>query len=207
MTDQELKDLVASLAVSSKETDQRLQDFVRERERAAEEADRRAAEAAEDSRLLKKRVDELGKQIGGLGNKFGSFTEGLMLPSVHRLLEEKFGVDSFLMRVRTKKNGRWFELDGFGYVNGTNNIGFIVEVKSHLDEESIAQTKRIMEEFGTFYPQYRGMVLHGVIATVDTGTEELRRKVADAGLYLVSVADEIAHFETDDDFVAKTVVA
>jgi hypothetical protein len=46
MTDDELKALVASLAVESKKTDRQLK--------------------------------ELGKQIGGLGEKFGSFTEGLV---------------------------------------------------------------------------------------------------------------------------------
>ncbi|NTV95645.1 MAG: DUF3782 domain-containing protein, partial [Thiobacillus sp.] len=50
MSDDELKELVASLTVSQKETDRQLK--------------------------------ELGKQIGGLGNKFGSFTEGLALPSL-----------------------------------------------------------------------------------------------------------------------------
>ena len=63
MTDEELKDLVASLLVSQKETDQRIK---------------------ETDRFVK----ELGKQIGGLGEKFGSFTEGLALPSMERILQE-----------------------------------------------------------------------------------------------------------------------
>jgi hypothetical protein len=33
-------------------------------------------------------LKELGKQMGGLGAKFGSFTEGLALPSMETLLPQ-----------------------------------------------------------------------------------------------------------------------
>ena len=36
-------------------------------------------------------LKELGKQIGGLGNKFGSFAEGLSYRSISKILREKFG--------------------------------------------------------------------------------------------------------------------
>ena len=32
-----------------------------------------------------RQIKELGKQIGGLGSKFGSFTEGLALPSMEAI--------------------------------------------------------------------------------------------------------------------------
>ena len=50
MTDEELKELVASLAVAQRETDRQLK---------------------ETDRQLRKQLKELGKQIGGLGEKFG----------------------------------------------------------------------------------------------------------------------------------------
>ena len=62
MTDEELKDLVASLAVAQRETDRQL----KETDRQLKETDRQ----------LRKQLKELGKQIGGLGEKFGGFTEG-----------------------------------------------------------------------------------------------------------------------------------
>jgi hypothetical protein len=217
MTDQELKDLVASLALdtqalkaqiaaSQAEADRRTAQFAAElaEERRKTEEERRKTEI--EHRETERVIKELGKQMGGLGNKFGSFTEGLMLPSVSRLLTEKFGTDSFQMRMRRKVGTEWLELDGFGYANGERNIGFVVEVKSHLQEDAIAQVERIMEKFANFYPQYHGMTLYGLIATVDAGTEELRHKVAEAGLYLVSVTDEIAHLETPDDFTPRAVV-
>ena len=67
MTDEELKQLVASLAIDQKEM--------------AKESDKRNKET---DKLLK----ELGKQIGGLGKKFGSFPEGLALPSMTKGLSK-----------------------------------------------------------------------------------------------------------------------
>ena len=63
MTDEELKDLVASLAVAQRETD----------------------------RQLRKPLRGLGKQIGGLGEKFGGFTEGMALPSMAKTLQKILG--------------------------------------------------------------------------------------------------------------------
>ena len=70
MTDEELKELVASLAVAQRETDRQLK---------------------ETDRQLRKQLKELGKQIGGLGEKFGGFTEGMALPSMTKILTENFG--------------------------------------------------------------------------------------------------------------------
>ena len=38
-------------------------------------------------------LKESGKQIGGLGDKFGSFTEGMAFPSLEKMLRERFGMD------------------------------------------------------------------------------------------------------------------
>ena len=69
MTDEELKELVASLAVAQRETDRQLK---------------------ETDRQLRKQLKELGKQIGGLGEKFGGFTEGMVLPFMTKILTENF---------------------------------------------------------------------------------------------------------------------
>jgi hypothetical protein len=182
MTDQELKDLVAQLALDT-------QAFKAQLAASQEQADKRAAEAARDTKELK-------QQIGGLGNKFGSFTEGLLLPSVERMLAEQFGVTDFTMRMKSRRGTEWQELDGFGFANGDKNIGFIVEVKSHLDERSIAQTLRQLERFGTFHPHYKSMTLYGIIAAVDAISATMRQAVYDAGLYLVTVHDDVAEMPT-----------
>ncbi|TRT75049.1 MAG: DUF3782 domain-containing protein, partial [Microcystis sp. M_OC_Ca_00000000_S217Cul] len=54
-----------------------------------------AAQKETDRQLKEtdKQLKELGKQIGGLGAKFGSFTEGLALPSMETILRQRFGME------------------------------------------------------------------------------------------------------------------
>ena len=182
----------AQMAASQEAADRRAVEAKAEADRRAVEADRRAVEAAEDSRNLKRRIDEIGKQLGGLGNKFGSFTEGLLLPSVETILRTQFGVTDFYMRLKTQNGEDVQELDGFGFVNGAKNIGFIIEVKSHLDKRGIEQALEQVRHFGAFHPQYQGMTLYGIIAAVDTVSAAQRNAVFNAGLYLVTVHDDVA---------------
>jgi len=69
MTDDELKDLVGSLAILQKETGKQLK---------------------ENDKKVTRQIKELGKQIGGRGRKFGSFTEGFALPSMQKILQKQF---------------------------------------------------------------------------------------------------------------------
>ena len=49
---------------------------------AQKETDLQLKEVSQAQKKTDRQLKELGKQIGGLGSKFGSFTEGLALPSM-----------------------------------------------------------------------------------------------------------------------------
>ncbi|MCU0425301.1 MAG: DUF3782 domain-containing protein [Candidatus Kapabacteria bacterium] len=186
----------AQIAASQEAAEQRAEKADRQMAEIRAAAEKRAEEADKRSKDLDRRIQEVSKQLGGLGNKFGSFTEGLLLPSVEKILRKKFGVTDFYMRLKTKHGEDLQELDGFGFVNGAKNVGFIVEVKSHLDNRSIEQTLKQLRDFGRFHPHFKGMKLHGIIAAVDTVSESQRKAVFNAGLYLVTVNDDVASMPT-----------
>ena len=111
MTDQELKDLVASLAIQQKETWKNLNEIQEERRKSHEEESKRQAE-------LNRQIDRVNKQIGDLGNKWGSFTEGMAFPSMEKVLSEKFGMETISPNFKVKKNKKTvLEIDVFGTVN------------------------------------------------------------------------------------------
>jgi len=93
MSDEELRELVADLTRSQKETDRRLAVLQEE---------------------TWKQIRENGKLIGGLDNKFGSFTEGMALPSMEKVLVEHFGMDTIMPRIRKYRNGVQLEIDVLG---------------------------------------------------------------------------------------------
>ena len=55
------------------------------------------AELAEAQARTNKQIDRVDKQLGDLGIKWGTFTEGLAFPSIARLFDEHFGIPSALV--------------------------------------------------------------------------------------------------------------
>jgi hypothetical protein len=192
MTDQELRDLVASLAVDAKE----LRQIQREHETMLME-ERRKTE--EERRKTEQMLRELGKQIGGLANKFGSFTEGLALPSVQHLLFERFGVEDFMPRRRKRLGAETLELDALGIVNGSRNEAYIVEIKSHLRTEAVEQLKSILQKFRTAFPEYKTMKLYGLIAAADASNDALR-EAQEAGFYVITFEEDLMRFHDEHGF-------
>lgn len=173
MTDEELKELVASLAESQRETDRQL-------------------------RATDRQIKELGRQIGGLGDKFGSFTEGLALPSMTKILTQRFGMDFIAPRVRMRRNGHSMELDVLAYSNTRDDL-FVVEVKSHLREEALDQMRKTLRELRDYFPDHRDKKVYGVLAAVDA-PEKLQEKVLAEGIYLARIHDGQFEIQVPDGF-------
>ena len=157
------------------------------------------AELSTAQKETDRQLKELGKQIGGLGAKFGSFTEGLALPSMEKILRQRFGMEVVSPSVRVSKEGRHVEIDVLAYSNGDLNTAYIVEVKSHAREESIAQLKNILQRFRSFFPEHRYKRLYGILAAVDM-SPELRQKTLQEGFYVARIHDEVFELDTPDNF-------
>jgi len=141
----------------------------------------------------------LGKQIGGLGSKFGSFTEGLALPSMEAILQQRFGMTVVLPRARAHQNGAHLEIDVLAYANGDINRAFLVEVKSHPREEAITQLKTTLSWFRDFFPEHRDKQLYGILAAVDW-SEAVKAQAIAEGLYVARIHDDVFDLEVAPTF-------
>jgi hypothetical protein len=184
-TADEVWTLLRELVVSQRKTDRQLKEL-------GEDTDRRI-------KATDRQLKELGKQIGGLGEKFGGFTEGLALPSLERLLRQRFGMEVVSPRVRVTKDGRHLEIDVLSYANGALSQVYLVEVKSHLREEAIEQMQTLLRRFRDFFPEHRDKALYGILAAVDL-SPELRARALRAGLYIARIQDEVFALDVPDDF-------
>jgi hypothetical protein len=230
MTDQELKDLISSLAIAQQEiakTQQeeifkiqqetaKIQQETTKTQQEATKAQQETAkvqeaeifkmqqetikiqqetikiqkEVAEYQQETNKQIRELKKQIGGIANKFGSFTEGLALPSMTKILSEKFGMTTINPSVRVRNaQGLEQEIDVLAYANGDINTAFIVEVKSHLREEGIEQLLKQLRDFPVLFPELASKKLYGILAAVDANSQ-LQQRVLAEGLYFAKIHDE-----------------
>ena len=199
---QETEHQFREIAERFKETDRRFQETdlqFKETDRRFQETDRRFQKTERQFKETDRKLKELGKQIGGLGEKFGSFTEGLALPSMERLLRERFGMEVVSPSVRVSKDGRHLEIDTLSYANGLINAAYIVEVKSHLREEAIAQLRTLLESFREFFPEHRDKQLYGILAAVDC-SEALRERAMREGFYVARIHDNVFELNVPDDF-------
>ncbi len=192
MTDQELRDLVASLAVAQKETD--LQ--IKETGNQLKETDRQLKET---DRQLRKQMKELGIQIGGLGNKFGSFTEGMAFPSMEKILRKRFGMEMISLRAKKIKGDKILEIDVLAYANSEKNEVYVVEVKNHLHHRELDQVLKTMEEFPKFFTEHQDKKLYGIVAAIDV-SEEMKKQVLEKGLYLALIHDDLFTLKVPKNF-------
>jgi hypothetical protein len=149
-----------------------------------------------------KLTKENQKMIGELGNKFGSFAEGMALPSMEKILEEKFGLNNFFPRTKIKRNGQVIELDAFAYADSEINTAVVVEIKSHLKGKDVEQVLKIMERFSDFFPEHKDKKLYGIIAYIDA-SEEGKNLALKKGFYLANIHDEIFDLEISTKYTPK----
>ena len=173
---------------------------------AQEETQRELQKAAESIREVSKsqkatdhQIKELGIQIGGLGEKFGSFTEGMAFPSMRQILEQRFHADVIGTRMIGRNNGNRMELDVIAYANRGLDEVYVVEVKSHLREDGLQRMIRNLKDFHKFFPGHQGKKVYGILAYVDA-PEDVCRRALEAGLYLARIHDGLFEIEVPEGF-------
>ncbi len=198
----ELATAQAELTAAQKETDKQLKEtdlLLKEVSQQQKENAQQIKETDRQQQKTDKQLKELGKQIGGLDAKFGSFTEGLALPSMETILRQRFGMEVVSPSVRVSKNGQHLEIDVLAYTNGELNTAYIVEVKSHAREESITQLKSILQRFRSFFPEHKDKKLYGILAAVHV-SPELREKILREGFYVARIHDQVFELDIPDNF-------
>ena len=153
-----------------------------------------------------KETDRITKQnaklIGDLGNKFGSFTEGMAFPSMEKMLRNQFGMETISTRVRTRKAEKTQEIDVLGYANGSVNTALIVEVKSHLRERDIDQIKKLIDNFAFFHPEHQGKKILFIVAYIDA-TKEAKSELTKMGVMLARINDDVFELANPEGFTAR----
>jgi hypothetical protein len=177
MTDEELKALIADLAKQHAKTE-----TAQQRTEAGLQLLQAAQQRTEET------LRHATKQLGGLGNKFGSFTEGLAFESMEKILRTRFHADTLARRIKPARGGYAQEYDLIGIRNGPQGEVYCVEIKSELNAEELDKSLKKFADFFNWFPRYRGMKLYGIISAVDV-RGALANRVWHAGLYLATASD------------------
>lgn len=169
-------------------TDQELRDLVAENSRAI----------SENEKLIKK----VSTEIGWIGNTFGRFTEGLFMPSLEKILQKDFGLDTVAPRIQRRQNGSFVELDVLAYSNGGKNTAVVVEIKSKLRDDDIKEFLKLLENFPKLFPEHKDKKLFGMVAAVGI-TAEQKAAMERLGIYVVRINDDVFTLASSKKFKPK----
>jgi hypothetical protein len=144
MTDQELKDLVASLAVGQAKSDDKI------------------AALAESSAKSEAKLDRLSAMYGGVSDNQGSAAEEFFFNSLNESKQiGNIHFDEVLPKVYGGKIGAQQEYD-LVLLNGDSAA--IVEVKYKVHPSSLEQLQKQLSLFKIHFPEHKNMKLYGGVA-------------------------------------------
>lgn len=153
----------------------------------------------------KKEMDELRRQLGGLGNGIGRLSEGIIAPNLPRLLRAvNIKVRGEALDVLHQVNGRWVEIDlvATGIWRGGGPVVVAVEVATHLTVPEVETALRKFGEFFDFFDEYRGYDLIGGVAGV-TVLKEAAARARKEGLLAIAPSGETARLLNGPRFKPK----
>ena len=162
MTDQELKDLVASLALSQAKTDAQMAKTDAQMAKTDARLDKLFAET--DLRMAKTdaRLDKIAKMVGGISNNQGDITEEYFINSLKdklKLGEIKF--DFLVENFKAKKGKTILAEYDILLVNGKSVA--IIEVKYKVHPKDLEKLPAKIESIRNL-PQYDGYEVYAGLA-------------------------------------------
>ena len=185
-----------------REHEQKQREHEQKQREHADELLRLKAEAEAAAIDARNEWKKTAKIVGDIGNKFGSFTEGMAFPSMEKVLRKQFGMKTITTNYKTEAGSDSLEIDVLGLANGEVNTAVIVEVKSHLKTSGIEQMLKTMARFRRLHPEHADKKLFGIIACV-SGSDESRREAQRVGLFVASIHDEVFELKTPAYFTPR----
>ena len=199
--DKEISELRKENAERDKKISELREKNMKEKAERDKEHAERAKETDERLKKIEKMINENGKQIGGLGNKFGGYTEAMAMPSIRRILEERFDAD-FLGPIQYKRNKELpaLQVDAWGLSRNGTGVAYIVETKSKFRDEHIEQIWKLVERFRCYREE---QAVYPMLAAVQIN-EQQRQRVWDEGIYLIDINEGVFRYaEPPKGFKAK----
>ena len=177
MTDEELKQLVASLAIDQKA-------MVKEADKRSAEADKRNAEVEKQMAKTDAQLKKLGKLIGNIGNNQGDIAEEFFYRSFKKnpvLNDIKFDSVSRNMNNSIKQLEDEYDIV---LINGDTLAIIEVKAKAHIKDLKKMIDKKVVN-FPKLFSVYRNYHLYAGVATLVTNNE-LIEKAQELGLFLIT---------------------
>jgi hypothetical protein len=198
MTDEELKALVASLAISQdrtdeqmKETDQRIKATDEQMKATGEqmkETDRRIAELA-------RKLDKLGDYYGNISQNQGDVAEEFFFNSLSH--DTHLGDIYFDDITRNAHKQRKKTEEEYDIIITNGDVIGIVEVKYKAHENDLDKLDRKMSNFKKLFPLYQNCKQYGAIASFHIN-EDAKKEALRRGYFVLQRKGDLVHTESGE---------
>ncbi|MDM8566792.1 hypothetical protein QUF74_14205 [Candidatus Halobeggiatoa sp. HSG11] len=190
MTDEELKELVGSLAIAQQKTDIQLKEVAEQQKLTSEQhklteagltkLEKNIAELVEQQKLTDKKMVEMATQLGGIGNIQGDVAEDLFRRNISDLLAQ-YGIqiNQVITNLKTIKS----EYDIVA-INADKVI--VLEVKNKLTSYHIKHfLKKQLPKFKQEHIAFAKHKIYGAIGSLVI-SEHLEKQAEKAGLFVLT---------------------
>ncbi|MDO9139825.1 MAG: hypothetical protein Q7U38_05815 [Methylobacter sp.] len=191
MTDDELKALVASLAVDSKN--------LHEAQKATDEqmkaTDEKIASLAVAQQETTRKLDKLGELYGNVGQNQGDVAEEFFLNSL--LKDNHLGSIHFDDVVKNMEKHRGQIQEEYDLVMTNGDAIGIVEVKYKAYENDLDKLDRKMKNFKKLFPIYQNYKQYGAIASFQIN-DKAKKEALRRGYFVLQLSGDLVHTESGD---------
>ncbi|MEM7183689.1 MAG: hypothetical protein AAF518_22465 [Spirochaetota bacterium] len=183
-----------------KEEQQRKEEFRKYEERKEREELQWKEEFRKYEDESKQERIKLNKQMGELSRKFGTIVEDMVVPSLPRILQEKFAIpinDDVERNRRFKKDGRNKEFDAYVV---TKDCVFLNYTVATLKNDDINWMAKEIEDFRFFLPEHANKKIIGILAALHI-PNNLLRYAEKKGYLIIGLGEYLMESKNKPNFI------
>ena len=188
MTDDELKALVASLAISQDRTDEQMK-------RTDEQIKATDEQMKRNDKMLTEKLERMGITLGNIGKNQGDVAEEFFFQSL--IKDNHLGKIRFDDVVKNMEKHRGKIQEEYDLVMTNGDAIAVVEVKYKAHTNDLDKLDRKMKHFKQLFPIYQAFKQYGAIAAFhindDAKEEALRR-----GYFVLQRSGDLVHTESGE---------
>ncbi len=150
-----------------------------------------------DSEALDLKIAEMIKQVEAVVGKLAPFVDGLLVPAIIKLFRERaIEVDRIRQRARARKGVKYHEIDVLAV---GAEYAVLIEAKSTLGVQDVKEHLQRLEDFKSFFPEYKDRKIVGAVAGIDI-QEGVDRYAYQQGLFVIGQTGEMVRILNDKKF-------
>jgi len=174
-----------------------IKELFKETDKKFKQTDKKFDKYVEESRI---QMQEMRKELGGIGNTQGKVTEDFFYSALENLMEvNNLKFDYIDRNTKRKRKNTVAEYDIILY---NKYKVMIIEVKYVFRKRNLKQLKENISKFKTLYPEYKDYKKYGAIAAM-TFEDDVINEAKDYGFLILTQNNKEIKILNEKNFEAK----